>query len=152
VELDHENADGYALRGAVRLNLGDIDGALADLSEAIARNPKDSCSYSLRGMILDGSGQSDRAPRDFEHAIDLNPRDYLSLLSRALIRAQRAEYGQALRDSARAVLFGDWNCTVLLAGTLAGRPAGIAAMRLFAEPKWRGKGTRGGNCASRGHE
>ena len=63
---------------------GDLDGALADLSEAIRLNPDDSLAYSDRGVLWREKGDIDRAIADFTAAIARDP----------LPRSDLAEGGQ----------------------------------------------------------
>jgi len=59
--------------GRVLLDEQQFDGALDELSRAVALNPKNALAFNNRGVALAALGQSPAARTDFEHALALEP-------------------------------------------------------------------------------
>ena len=64
-------ADGYANRGIVRTRKGDLTGAVADLSKAIALKPNGPISYRARATAYRKQGKTDLANADDSKAAEL---------------------------------------------------------------------------------
>ena len=64
--LDSKNEIAYINRSAARSNLGDIEGAFADASAAIAINPNEPLGYINRGFSLEKIGKRKEALLDYE--------------------------------------------------------------------------------------
>jgi tetratricopeptide (TPR) repeat protein len=85
-------AEGYELRGRVRLKLDDGEGAVADFCRAIELNPAEALAYLNRGTTYLGMADYERALADFETAIRLDPncassiRDQMEQARKALKR------------------------------------------------------------------
>ena len=65
----------YAMRGLVRSRMGDIDGAVSDMNEAVKLSPRDPYVYATRGLVLKAKGDYVGAKRDFEKVLELDPSD-----------------------------------------------------------------------------
>jgi tetratricopeptide (TPR) repeat protein len=78
VERDAKNSYALQMRGIARLEKEDYDGAEADLTECIRRNPADELAYSNRARLFHRKNDHDRAIADLTQAIRLDPnvRDY----------------------------------------------------------------------------
>jgi tetratricopeptide (TPR) repeat protein len=67
-------------RGVFKLQIKDLEGALADFNRAIELNPKDFKSYYFRGLIRQTKGDLLGAISDYERELELenNPRQFLA--------------------------------------------------------------------------
>ncbi len=93
---------GYALRKA-----GDLDGAIASLSEAIKTSPTAS-AYNDRGIAHLLKGQFDTALADYDEAIKLDGKNGDALNNRAWTYYKTSQNQKALADADKAVsLIGD---------------------------------------------
>lgn len=61
------------VRGVARLQLGDYQGAIADLNYVLAHNPESSVAYLNRGLAYVELGQTQLARTDFRQASTLQP-------------------------------------------------------------------------------
>jgi Flp pilus assembly protein TadD len=50
-----------------------FDGALEELSRAVAMNPQNALAFNNRGVALAALGEEPAAAADFEHALALDP-------------------------------------------------------------------------------
>ena len=69
---------------ASRLRKGELDVAIADLSEAIRLDPKDASFYKNRGYAYDQKGDLDKAIADYSEAIRLDAKTCPGLLQSRL--------------------------------------------------------------------
>ena len=79
-ELIPDYTDGYSGRAQVKLDAGDLDGALEDLNMALMIDPEDIYDLNLRGNIYLLTGKRDLALKDFERvvALDTVPSEYVA--------------------------------------------------------------------------
>jgi tetratricopeptide (TPR) repeat protein len=63
----------FTNRGAVKINMGDLQGAIDDFTKAIELSPEDAAAYSNRGMAYSSTGRLERAIEDYDKAVELNP-------------------------------------------------------------------------------
>ncbi|MGA2092826.1 MAG: tetratricopeptide repeat protein [Sedimentisphaerales bacterium] len=63
----------FTNRGAVKINMGDLQGAINDFTKAIELSPEDAAAYSNRGMAYSSTGRLERAIEDYDKAVELNP-------------------------------------------------------------------------------
>jgi tetratricopeptide (TPR) repeat protein len=68
-------AQGYALRGAVRLRSGDHAGAVADFSRTIELEPRQFDVRMALAAILEGNGEKREAYDMLQSALEWNPHD-----------------------------------------------------------------------------
>src|SRR5947207_1134682 len=64
-ESKKNRAIAHVGRGLAWLNKGNLDGAMADFTDAIRLNPNDSLAYNNRGILWREKGDIDRAIADF---------------------------------------------------------------------------------------
>jgi tetratricopeptide (TPR) repeat protein len=64
-----ENAEAYYKRGLARSENGDLDGAIADFTEAIRLDPKDARGFYNRGLARESLNDLRGAVRDYSQAI-----------------------------------------------------------------------------------
>jgi tetratricopeptide (TPR) repeat protein len=69
------NALLYTNRGAVKVNMGDLQGAISDFTKAIELKPQDAAAYNDRGIAYSSTGRIEMAIKDYDKSIELNP-DY----------------------------------------------------------------------------
>ncbi|MEI9994268.1 MAG: TonB family protein [Rhizomicrobium sp.] len=67
-----DTAEAYISRGYARANRGDLDGAVADFSAAIALAPKSAAGYSARAAAYDHLGKRVLARFDYDTAKTLS--------------------------------------------------------------------------------
>ena len=77
---------------------GDLDGFVADLSDAIRLDQTDHDALFLRGLILMQQDKDDAALDDFSAAIRLDPTDALAFAYRGFLHAWRKEDDAAIAD------------------------------------------------------
>ncbi len=77
------------LRALIRLNAGNLDGALSDVKEALALDEHDPNNLQLNGDILMKLGRTDDAIAVYKHVIEIDPVNRFALTS--LGYASRAE-------------------------------------------------------------
>jgi tetratricopeptide (TPR) repeat protein len=65
----------YTNRGAIKVNMADLQGAISDFTKAIELKPEDAIAYNNRGIAYSSKGNLEKAIRDYEKATELNP-DY----------------------------------------------------------------------------
>ena len=76
------NRDGFLrLRATIRLNAGDLNGALADMKEALAANPKNRDDMQLDGDILVKLGRTDDAIVVYKQILAADPVNRSALTS-----------------------------------------------------------------------
>ena len=84
------------LRAMIGMTAGDFNGALADIKDALAANPRDRDDLQLEGDILMKLGSTDDAILAYKHVLDIDPANRFALTSlgyasRAAGRDQDAE-------------------------------------------------------------
>ena len=67
------NAEIPAQIGKVLLDEQQYDGAVEELSRAVALDPRNALVFNNRGVALAALGQVPAAEADFEHALELDP-------------------------------------------------------------------------------
>ncbi|MFN6535127.1 MAG: tetratricopeptide repeat-containing serine protease family protein [Nostoc sp. EkiNYC01] len=95
----------YFVRGAGRFGTADLQGALADLNEAIRLNPEyiEDTAYSLRGSIRAQQGDLKGAIADLNEAVRLDPEDANNFKNRGEIRFKQKDYQGAIADFNEAI-------------------------------------------------
>ena len=85
--LDAKNARSLCNRAAARVDNGEIDAAIADLSEAIRLDPPSAAEpYCIRGLAYVKAGDFDIATADCTEAIRLDPESAKAYCYRGLAR------------------------------------------------------------------
>jgi tetratricopeptide (TPR) repeat protein len=109
LELDPENAEAYAGRGHVYLDLEDYDAALADEDRAIELDEDCQQAYYLRGSLYSEVFiDYDAAEADLTRAIELDPTDHQALNNRATVYLDMHEWERAIDDLDRALAIGEF--------------------------------------------
>ena len=97
VELNPDDADAYVLRSAVKVDKGDLDGAIADDTKAIELNPNDADAYVNRGIAKRAKGDLDGAIADSTRAIELKPDDADAYVLRSAAKVDKGDLGRRHR-------------------------------------------------------
>ena len=98
-----DDAVGSYLLGTAGLATGDVDRAIADLDEAIRRNPQDDHAFNQRGLTCSFNGDNDRAIADYSEAIRLNPQLGSAFKNRAIAWSEKGENDRAIADFDEAI-------------------------------------------------
>src|SRR6185295_6290721 len=94
-----QDADYRNNRGAVKIQKGDWQGAIADCSRAIEMNPRQRDAYSNRAFAYSSTGQYDGAIADSRRALELSPDHPQSFIQYGTIGyglAQTRRYAEAI--------------------------------------------------------
>jgi tetratricopeptide (TPR) repeat protein len=83
--------------------LGQLDKAVADLSRAIALNPKYAKAWCYRGENYFNQGQRDKAFADFAKAIELEPKLGDAWCSRGITYNMLGQFDEAVADLSKAI-------------------------------------------------
>jgi TonB family protein len=100
-----DDADALVVRSRVHRQLGQLDRALADATQAVQLRADVPGGYFQMGVVLLDQRKYDESIAQFSHAIALNPRDDWALASRGTAYAWKedAEHAQADLDAAHAL-------------------------------------------------
>jgi tetratricopeptide (TPR) repeat protein len=94
VGLQPDWAEGWNKRATARYLAGDAKGAMADIAQTLARDPRHLGALAGMGMILEDSGLPDQALRAYERALAIAP-EWRPVVE-AAARVKAAIAGQAL--------------------------------------------------------
>jgi tetratricopeptide (TPR) repeat protein len=73
LEEHPDDATVWTLRGRIRQETGDLEGALADFEKAIELEPALPYGYEYRGSLFEARGKRKKALDDFTRALELDP-------------------------------------------------------------------------------
>lgn len=111
----------YHNRSMIRLQSKDVDGALDDLSKAIAINAKVAEIYNGRAIARLQKGDLEGALADYEKAIELKPSLPSSLFGRGYFPYQKKDFDGAFSDFNKAIeLKGDYADAYVNRGVVRG--------------------------------
>src|ERR1051326_9117513 len=82
---------------------GELDGALAALSDAIEMDSDFAAAYGARADMLRDSGQCDRAIADYDRLVQLAPERAVAYVSRGACWMQKGEYDPAMANFEEAI-------------------------------------------------
>jgi tetratricopeptide (TPR) repeat protein len=82
----------YYDRGVARLEKGEYDAAISDLTKAIKMRPKYAMAHFYRGRAYFRKGEHDKSLSDLNEAIELDPALAVAYSERGVIHFIRKEY------------------------------------------------------------
>ena len=94
------------LRGSCRVQLGQLDLALADYDQALQLDPlerNNPSQYSMRGIIYERLRDFDRAIENFDKALHLDPRNVDLMIVRGNAYMAKDDYDRAFADYEAAI-------------------------------------------------
>jgi tetratricopeptide (TPR) repeat protein len=89
---DSKSAGAYYNQGVARLEKGEYDAAISDLTKAIEKRPAFAMAHFYRGRAYFRKGEHDKALPDLTEAIELDPTLAVAYGERAVIYFIRKEY------------------------------------------------------------
>jgi tetratricopeptide (TPR) repeat protein len=89
---DPKDARKYYNQGVARLEKGENDAAISDLTKAIKVRPRFAMAHFYRGRAYLNKGEHDKALSDLNKAIELDPALAVAYGERAVIHFIRKEY------------------------------------------------------------
>lgn len=103
VRIDGRDAAALAGLALARERLGDLDGAIASISDALVQSP-DVVAYRLmRAQLLRRKGENTRALADVDRVLELAPNAVDALIERGTINNALTNRDQAIADCSRAI-------------------------------------------------
>ena len=102
-----DNAKTITNHANIKLDMGQIQGAIAELEKALALDPNEDKIYSLYGLAYSKLGLKEKAIAHFSQAIELNPKSAINYVNRAVAYMKSGEYQQALEDCNKAISLDD---------------------------------------------
>jgi tetratricopeptide (TPR) repeat protein len=105
IKRDPKDAFAYRQRGIARSEgrYADLDGALADLDEAVRLQPADPLNWRHRGMVQVFKRDYDRALTDFDESIRLDPNSADAYTKRCLAWSRKGMNEKILVDIEEAI-------------------------------------------------
>ena len=101
--VDAKSVDAQILLANALAGLKDLDGAVAELEQAIQWNPDRSSTYTTLGAMELGRGRRDAAEKAFKQAVALAPRSAAAHLALARFYWAAAEWAGAERELTEAL-------------------------------------------------
>jgi tetratricopeptide (TPR) repeat protein len=98
-----QSADAYYYRAYAKDDLGDKQGAIADLNQAIAINPQHADTYYNRGNAKYALGDKQGAIADWSQAIAINPQDADTYYNRGNAKYALGDKQGAIADYNQAI-------------------------------------------------
>ena len=94
----------YNLRGRMKTDAGDLDGAIADFDYAIKLEPKMMPAYVARAAVNLQAGRLEQSISDYKTLMWVLPQDADIVASHGIVRGLMGETGPAIRDLMKALL------------------------------------------------
>lgn len=95
LSIEQNDAISWYLLARVRAELGDVDGALAAVDQAIVHDPTAAFVHWRRGFWLAQQGKLDAAETAFQNAMKLQRADPIATVGLACVAAERQDYASA---------------------------------------------------------
>ncbi len=153
---DHgDDAAAYFLRGSLRFEKFDLDGAIADLTKAIAMDPRYARAFAKRGLAKISKGDTAGAIDDFNSTIRMDPDSSEAYRGRAEAKMRDSRFDAAIEDYNRAIkldpvdgqaYLGRGDCRVRK-GDRQGAVDDFAMARKFGYTSYLSIGTKGGTTS-----
>ena len=97
-ETGRRLAAAYCIRGHEKNEKRELDGALADLDEAIRLDPTYACSYNNRGRTYAFKGDLDRAIADYSEALKIDFNMFIAYNNRGDAYFHKRQLDEAIVD------------------------------------------------------
>jgi eukaryotic-like serine/threonine-protein kinase len=128
LEEEPANTEGWALRGFVRHQAGDLDGAMNDYGRALELEPTLQSALQSRANILaEQKNQPAAAIADLDRIVAARPGDPVALVTRGVLHARIGDRAKAHADAEAALQLSQ-------AGDTLYRAAGVYALTSQLEP------------------
>jgi tetratricopeptide (TPR) repeat protein len=98
-----DNAAAYFIRGSLRLDKGNVEAGIADLTKAVTLDPKYTHAYDKRGFARLKKGDIEGAVEDFDASIRQNRFSSDAFRGRADARMAESKFDLALLDYNKAI-------------------------------------------------
>jgi len=98
-----QSVEAYVHRAIAKIDLGDMQGAIADCNQAIAINPKDADVYISRGNAKSALGDKQGAIADLNQAIAINPQYAVAYNNRGAAKNHLGDKQGAIADLNQAI-------------------------------------------------
>lgn len=92
----------FNMRGRLRSDAGDLDGALSDFNKAIELEPRMMPAYSARAAVNFQAGRLQESIGDYKTLMWTSPKDADAVASHGILRGMLGETGEAVSDLLRA--------------------------------------------------
>lgn len=125
----------YRNRAATNLLAGELDLAVADLSNAIALKPNEAQSYIDRGLVYMKQGKADNAVADLDKGLGIDPKNVAAMVARAQIFEQKGDTSNALTFFEKAVAIDPSNSAAKMGSTRIRDAAAAEEKRVAAAAK-----------------
>jgi tetratricopeptide (TPR) repeat protein len=106
LKRDPQVAEAYYNRGVARMQLNQLEGALADFDKAIEINPKDPDAWNNRGLIYNRQGKPGDAVSNFSRAIEIDSAYGKAYCNRGLVYLKLGRTTEAEEDLKKAARLG----------------------------------------------
>jgi tetratricopeptide (TPR) repeat protein len=104
IRLNPDHSDPYIHRGLEWVKQREFNRAIADFSDAIARDPSRAfLALNDRGNAYEAVGEYDRAIEDYARVIQLDPSDAAAYYNRAGAEYAKFDFDRAIEDYSRAI-------------------------------------------------
>ncbi|MHC4628807.1 MAG: tetratricopeptide repeat protein [Planctomycetota bacterium] len=95
---DPKDARKYYNQGVARLEKGEHDAAISDLTKAIKTRPRFAMAHFYRGRAYLGTREYDKAISDLTDAVEIDPTLAVAFNERAMVNYIEKEYDRAWED------------------------------------------------------
>lgn len=103
ISQNPHNALMYTNRGAIKVNMGDLQGAIDDFDKAIALSPEDAVAFNNRGIAYSSMGHLEKAIKDYDKALELNPNYAGVYNNRGLAYQTKGDFDKAIEKYDKAI-------------------------------------------------
>jgi len=93
----------WVMRGELRLDGGDLEGAAADFDHAIAADPGTAAAWGDRGVARARQGRLAEALADFDRALAIDPSLFTTRANRAKVLCDLGRHDEAIEECGRAI-------------------------------------------------